>query len=78
MEKELSVKLQPEFSDGLAVMIKRIEDSNIITTVLLQILNWFKTNHQQLPLLLEDPFNNEDANALLKLIVDYMKEEKIR
>lgn len=75
MGNEIKVDLVPNFSDGLVAMIKSVEDANIIESVLLQLLNWFKTKHKELPLLPYEPFNNESANTLLHVIIDYMRDE---
>lgn len=75
MGNEIKVDLVPNFSDGLVAMIKSVEDANIIESVLLQLSNWFKTKHKELPLLPYEPFNNESANILLHVIIDYMRND---
>lgn len=75
MGNEIKVDLVPNFSDGLVAMIKSVEDANTIESVLLQLSNWFKTKHKELPLLPYEPFNNENANTLLHVIIDYMRDD---
>ena len=39
--------------------------------VLLQFLNWFKTDFKELPLFAKDPFTDNACNCFARLITDY-------
>lgn len=57
-------------------------DVAVMRYVLLQFVNWFKTDFKELPLLQADPFVDDWCNGMTRMIYDYMsditkkKEEK--
>ena len=60
----------------MCVAFDNAQDVAIARNVLLQIANWFKSKHKQIPFTYEDPFNDELCNDAYSLIVDYMKKEQ--
>ncbi len=74
-EGSLSVPLKVEFGES-TLALHHAEDVATMRQVLLQIMNWFKTGHRKLPLILEEPFNDDLCNTLFGAIVDFMNDEK--
>lgn len=52
--------------------IDNAQDVAVMRYVLLQFLNWFKTDFKELPLFAEDPFTDNACNCFARLIIDYM------
>ena len=71
----LSVPLKVEIGES-TLSLHHAEDVATMRQVLLQITNWFKSNHRELPLILADPFNDDICNTLVWAVVDFMKDEK--
>lgn len=74
-EGSLSVPLKVEFGES-PLALRHAEDVATMRQVLLQITNWFKSNHGELPLILDNSFNDDICNTLLWAVVDFMKKEK--
>lgn len=71
----LSVPLKVEFGEP-TLALRHAEDVATMRQVLLQITNWFKSNHRELPLILDNSFNDDICNTLLWAVVDFMEKEK--
>ena len=52
--------------------IDNAQDVAVMRYVLLQILNWFKTDFKELPLFAKDPFTDDACNGFARLITKYM------
>lgn len=76
-EGSLSVPLKVEFGES-TLALHHAEDVATMRHALLEISKWFKTGHKELPLILENPFNDDTCNALLGAIVDFMNDEKVK
>lgn len=74
-EGSLSVPLKLEFGES-TLALHHAEDVATMRQVLLQITNWFKSNHRELPLILANPFNDDICNTLFWTVVDFMNDEK--
>ena len=52
--------------------IDNAQDVAVMRYVLLQFLNWFKTDFKELPLFAKGPFTDNACNCFARLITDYM------
>ena len=83
-EKKEIVDVQPfstsyeskenESCDGLARAMDNASDVAVMRYVLLQFVNWFKTDFKELPLLQADPFVDDWCNGMTRMIYDYMSD----
>lgn len=48
------------------------QDVAVMRYVLLQFVNWFKTDFKELPLFSKDPFTDDACNGFARLIAKYM------
>lgn len=53
--------------------IDNAQDVAVMRYVLLQFLNWFKTDFKELPLFAKNPFMDDFCNCFTQQIFDYMK-----
>lgn len=60
----------------MCVAFDNAQDVAIARHVLLQISNWFKSKHKQVPFMYAEPFNDEVCNEAFSLIVECMKKEQ--
>ena len=83
-EKKEVVDMQPfctpyesktnESCDGMARAMDNAQDVAVMRYVLLQFVNWFKTDFKELPLLQADPFVDDWCNGMTRMIYDYMSD----
>ena len=83
-EKKEVVDVQPfstpyesktnESCDGLTRAIDNAADVATMRYVLLQFVNWFKSDFKELPLLQADPFVDDWCNCMTRMIYDYMSD----
>lgn len=83
-EKKEIVDVQPfntpyesktnESCDGLTRAMGNAQDVAVMRYVLLQFVNWFKTDFKELPLLQADPFVDDWCNDMTRMIYDYMSD----
>ena len=81
-EKKEIVDVQPfstpyesktnESCDGLARAMDNASDVAVMRYVLLQFVNWFKSDFKELPLLQADPFVDDWCNGMTRYIYDRM------
>ncbi len=71
----LSIPLKVEFGES-TLALHHAEDVATMRHVLLQIMNWFKTGHRKLPIILKEPFHDDACNTLFGAIFDFMENEK--
>lgn len=69
------IDFKSEIPETVTNIIQNAEDVATMRHVLLELSSWFKYKHKRLPLIIKEPFNNQDCNNLLEFIVDMMKEE---
>ena len=50
------------------------QDVAVMRYVLLQFVNWFKTDFKELPLIEKDPFVDVWCNGMTRMIYDYMSD----
>lgn len=67
--------LNVEKSD-MCVAFDNAQDVATMRQVLLQISNWFKSEHRSLPLTWESPFNDEICNMAYSVVFQLMKKER--
>ena len=63
-----------ESCDGLTHAMDNAADVATMRYVLLQFVNWFKTDFKELPLLQADPFVDDWCNGMMGMIYDYMSD----
>ena len=63
-----------ESCDGLTRAMDNAADVATMRHVLLQFVNWFKSNFKELPLLQADPFVDDWCNGMTGMIYDYMSD----
>ena len=63
-----------ESCDGLTRAMDNAADAATMRHVLLQFVNWFKSNFKELPLLQADPFVDDWCNGMTRMIYDYMSD----
>ena len=63
-----------ESCDGLTHAMYNAADVATMRYVLLQFVNWFKTDFKELPLLQADPFVDDWCNGMTRMIYDYMSD----
>ena len=83
-EKKEIVDVQPfctpyasktnESCDGLTRAMDNASDVAVMRYVLLQFVNWFKSDFKELPLLQADPFVDDWCNGMTRMIYDYMSD----
>lgn len=63
-----------ESCDGLTRAMDNAQDVAVMRYVLLQFVNWFKSDFKELPLLQADPFVDDWCNGMTRMIYDYMSD----